>query len=123
MRNALELEITAHPASANCGSISRAIEASSAAKIIFGAPSGLAGDTFIFATAGGIAVFNFQRAASAYGRPSDRSDAASHATSNHGCSSSIWINLCTTLPVAPRIPTGSLFGMLNYDFLLATFSR
>src|SRR5208282_3385028 len=44
MRNALELETTAQPAAANCGSRSRAIAASSAAKMIFGAPSGLAGD-------------------------------------------------------------------------------
>src|SRR5260370_16669461 len=82
MRNALELETTAQPASANCGSNSRAIAASSAAKIIFGAPPGLAGATVILATFAGIAVFKRQRAASAYGRPSERSDAASPATSN-----------------------------------------
>jgi len=36
MRNALELLTTAQPASANRGSISAAIEASSAAKIVLG---------------------------------------------------------------------------------------
>src|SRR5689334_18217895 len=84
MRNALEFETTKHPASANRGSSSLAMEASSAAKIIFGAPSGVAGESFIFATAPGIIVFNFQRAASAYGRFSERSDAANQATSNQG---------------------------------------
>src|SRR6202162_2080823 len=84
MRKALELETTAQPAAANCGSSSRAIAASRAAKIIFGAPSGLAGATVILATLAGMAVFKRQRAASAYARPSERSDAASHDTSNHG---------------------------------------
>ncbi len=64
MRKALELETTAHPASANAGSISAAILASSAAKITLGAPSGFAGETVIFATRSGIAVFSRQRAAS-----------------------------------------------------------
>src|ERR1700676_1446726 len=64
MRNALEFETTAQPASAKRGSISAAIEVSSAAKIIFGAPSGVAGETFIAATLAGIAVFRRQRAAS-----------------------------------------------------------
>src|ERR1700726_299117 len=63
IRNALELEITAQPASAKRGSISAAIAESSAAKIIFGAPSGVAGETFIAATLGGTAVFKRQRAA------------------------------------------------------------
>jgi hypothetical protein len=90
MRNALEFVTTAQPASANAGSISAAIAASSAAKITFGAPSGLAGETVMFATRSGMAVFKRQRAASPYGRPSERSDAASHATSNHGWCSSIW---------------------------------
>ena len=64
MRSALELETTAHPASAKRGSSSAAMAESRAAKIIFGAPSGVAGDTFIFATAEGMGVFRRQRAAS-----------------------------------------------------------
>src|SRR5271169_741160 len=87
--SALELVTTAHPAAAKRGSISAAIEASRAAKIILGAPSVEAGDTRIPATLAGIGVFNFQRAASPYGRPSERSEAATHATSNHGWCSSI----------------------------------
>src|SRR5438270_5579856 len=84
MRSALEFETTAQPASAKRGSISAAIEASRAAKIILGAPSGVAGETFIAATFGGMGVFRRQRAASGYVLPSERSEAASHATSNHG---------------------------------------
>src|SRR6266849_1689493 len=84
MRKALEFETTAHPASANRGSISTAIEASSAAKMTLGAPSGVAGETFMEATLGGIAVFRRHFAASAYVLPSERSEAASQATSNHG---------------------------------------
>src|SRR5215469_10138840 len=84
MRKALEFETTAQPASANLGSSSAAMLASSAAKMILGAPSGEAGETVIWATLGGIGVRSFQRAASAYGHPSERSDAASHATSNQG---------------------------------------
>src|SRR5260370_3437350 len=98
MRSALELETTAQPASANCGSISRAIAASRAAKIIFGAPAGLAGATVILATVAGIVVFYRQRAASAYGRPAERSDAASHATPTHGCPSSAVLNRYPTTP-------------------------
>ena len=75
---------TAHPASAKRGSSSAAMEESSAAKMILGAPSGFAGDTRIPATGSGIAVFIRQRAASAYALPSERSEAASHATSNQG---------------------------------------
>ena len=84
MRSALELETTAHPASAKRGSSSAAMEESRAAKMILGAPSGLAGDTRISATRWGKAVFIRQRAASAYDLPSERSEAASHATSNQG---------------------------------------
>src|SRR5580704_4570306 len=84
IRSALELVTTAQPAAAKRGSISAAIEASKAAKIIFGAPSGPAGDTRISATRGGIGVLIFQRVTSPYTRPSERSEAASHATSNHG---------------------------------------
>src|ERR1022692_3849455 len=84
MRKALELETTAQPAAANFGSNSRAMPASRAANIIFGALSGLAGETVMFATGVGMAVFKRQRAASAYARPSERSEAASHDTSNHG---------------------------------------
>src|SRR6267378_2424762 len=115
--SALELETTAQPAAANCGSISFAMEASRAAKIIFGAPFGVAGDTFSWATRSGIAVFNRQRAASAYGRPSERSEAANQVTSNHGWFSSNWINRCPTMPVAPRIPTESLFDMAKLVIL------
>src|SRR5579864_7129219 len=94
--------------------------ASKAAKITLGAPSGDAGETFIFATFAGIAVLNFQRAASAYSRPSERSEAASHATSNQRWCSSIWINRCPTMPVAPRIPTGIFFCIRSiYDFTTA----
>src|SRR5271166_5380301 len=56
MRKALELETTAHPASAKRGSSSAAMEASSAAKMTLGAPSGVAGDTCILATGAGIGV-------------------------------------------------------------------
>src|ERR1700733_13078224 len=66
MRRALELETTVHPASAKRGSISAAIAASRAAKIIFGEPSGVAGETVISATFAGIDVFKRQRAASEY---------------------------------------------------------
>src|SRR6476659_5944986 len=45
MRSALELVITAQPASAKRGSISAAIEASRAAKITLGAPSDVARET------------------------------------------------------------------------------
>src|SRR5713101_821066 len=111
MRNALELVTTAHPAAAKRGSISTAIEASSAAKITLGAPSGVAGETRISATGEGIGVFSFQRAASAYERPSERSEAASHAISNQGWCSSIWTKRCPTIPVAPRIPTEVFMGI------------
>src|ERR1700690_1211089 len=116
MRSALELVTTAHPAAANRGSISAAIDASKAAKMILGAPSGLAGDTRISATRAGIGVFIFQRAASPYERPSERSEAATHATSNHGWCSSIWIKRCPTTPVAPRIPTGVFVCIRRLDF-------
>src|SRR5438045_44234 len=75
MRSALEFVMTAQPASAKRGSISAAIEASSAAKMTLGAPSGVADDTRIPTTHGGIAVLSRQRAASAYGFRSYRSDA------------------------------------------------
>src|SRR5512146_1561050 len=84
MRQALELETTALPASANCGSSSRAMSASRAAKMILGAPFGLAGETFISATLRGSGVFMRHFTASPYGLSAERSDAASHATSNHG---------------------------------------
>src|SRR5947199_2389757 len=109
MRSALEFEITAQPASAKRGSSSAAMDASRAAKITLGAPLGAAADTRILATLAGIGVFKRQRAASLYSRPSERSEAASHATSNHGWDSSIWIKRCPTMPVAPRIPTGIFF--------------
>src|SRR5579859_6042200 len=116
MRSALELVTTAQPAAAKRGSISAAIEASRAAKMILGAPSGVAAETRIPATLAGIGVFNFHRAASPYGRPSERSEAATHATSNHGWCSSIWIKRCPTTPVAPRIPTGVFVGIRSLDF-------
>ena len=104
IRNALELVITAHPAAANLGSSSRAISASSAAKITRGAPSGVAGETGIAAIRSGSGVSSFHRTASPYGFPLDRSLAASQPTSNHGWCSSSWINRCPTIPVAPKIP-------------------
>src|SRR5450631_2968578 len=122
MRSALEFETTAHPASAKRGSISAAMEASRAAKIIFGAPSGVAGETVILATAGGIGVLRRQRAASAYPLPSERSEAASQATSNQGWCSSIWINLCPTTPVAPRIPIGILRFILSQSEYLEFYN-
>ena len=64
MRKALELLTTAQPAAANCGSRSRAMPASSAAKITRGAPSGEAFDTGILRTLSGIGVFKRQRTAS-----------------------------------------------------------
>jgi len=64
-RRALEFETTAQPASAKRGSISAAMAESKAAKMIFGAPSGVAGETFILETAAGIGVFSRHRAASA----------------------------------------------------------
>ncbi len=64
MRNALELLTTAHPAAANCGSNSRAMLASSAAKITLGAPLGVAGETTMSRTRAGIGVFRRQRVAS-----------------------------------------------------------
>src|SRR6267143_5550744 len=75
MRRALEFETTAQPPSAKRGSSSAAMLASRAAKMIFGAPSGVAGETVIEATRLGIGVFSFQRAASPEGRSSERSEA------------------------------------------------
>src|SRR6266545_2070565 len=98
MRRALELETTAQPASANRG-------------------SGPAGDTVILATRSGIDVFSRHRAASPYARPSERSEAASQATSNHGWCSSICTKRCPTIPVAPRIPTGILVCMMLLGIL------
>src|SRR5262252_8786869 len=99
IRNADELLTTAHPASANLGSSSRAIPASSAAKITRGAPAGPASETGSLRTGSGIGVFSRQRTASSYFLPSERSEAASHATSNHGCPSNNWIKRCPTTPV------------------------
>ena len=64
MRKALEFETTAQPALANFGSISRAMAASSAAKMIFGAPSGSAGETVICAMRSGSGVSSRHLAAS-----------------------------------------------------------
>ena len=66
MRNALELLTTAHPASANFGSSSRAMPESSAAKITRGAPFGSAGETGILRICSGIGVFSRHRTASPY---------------------------------------------------------
>ncbi len=88
MRKALEFEITAQPAAANFGSISRAIAASTLANTIFGAPSGSAGDTTIFAIRSGSGVSKRHLAASPYGFPLDRSLAATQVTSNQGWFSS-----------------------------------
>ena len=71
MRNALELETTAQPAAANCGSSSRAIEESRAAKIIFGAPCGLGGRNRHLGDVGGDG--SFQTPARGFGiRPAFR---------------------------------------------------
>src|SRR6185369_11084475 len=111
IRSALEFDTTAQPASANRGSSSRAIPESSAAKMVLGAPSGRAGETTMLATFLGMAVFSRHLAASPYGLPSERSEAASHTASNQGWCSSIWINRWPTMPVAPRTPTGILFDI------------
>src|SRR5689334_10362501 len=123
MRKELELETTAHPAAANFGSISLAAVESSAAKISLGAPSGTAAFTVMEAMFFGSGVLRFHLAACAYGLPAERSDAASHATSNHGCCSRIWINLWPTVPVAPRMPTGILLFMAGtkFHFSIADF--
>src|SRR5271154_3726015 len=113
MRRALEFETTAQPASAKRGSRSAAMAASRAAKMTLGAPSGWAGETRISATRLGMGVFIRQRAASPYRRPSERSEAASQATSNQGWCSSICTKRCPTMPVAPRIPTGVFDDMIR----------
>ena len=63
--------------------------------------------TTSFFTASGIGVSIFQRSptASSYVLPAERGLAATVTTSNHGWFSSREINLCPTIPVAPRIPT------------------
>src|SRR5665213_3531963 len=81
IRNALELEITAHPAAANFGSSSRAMSVSSAAKIMLGISpvlfSGAAGETGSAATEDGMGVSSFHRTASPYDfRWNDRSQPA-----------------------------------------------
>src|SRR6476646_436306 len=101
MRKALEFDTTAWPASAKAGSICWAAVASSAAKTSLGVLlSGAAAETFIAAIFAGIGVARFHLAASAYALPAERSEAASHVISNHGCSLSSWMNLCPTVPVA-----------------------
>ena len=55
-------------------------------------PAGISGETSQFA-------------ASAYGLPTERSDATSSRTANHGCPSSNWMNRCPTAPVAPSTAT------------------
>src|SRR6202030_2727063 len=64
-------------------------------------------------------VFIFQRAASPYKRPSERSEAASHATSNQGWCSSNCTKRCPTIPVAPRIPTGVFVCIVDLNFTTA----
>jgi hypothetical protein len=64
MRKADELEMTAQPASANAGSMSRAISASSAAKMTLGAPLGSAAESCMEAIPAGMGVFIFHFAAS-----------------------------------------------------------
>ena len=82
--------MTAHPAAANPGSSSFAMSASRRRRLIFGALSGVAGETIMSATAGGIGVRSFQRTASLYACPAERSLAASHATSNQGWCCKSW---------------------------------
>src|SRR5262245_23928124 len=65
------------------------------------------------ATASGRALARRQVAASRYGRPADRSDAATSATSNQGWPASSCTNRCPTAPVAPRTATG-IFAMSNF---------
>src|SRR5580692_220870 len=77
MRKALELDTTAQPAAANFGSSSRAMSVSSAAKIIFGAPLGSAGEMVILAMRSGQGVSSRHFAASSYFFPLERSLAAS----------------------------------------------
>ena len=61
---------------------------------------------FVAALAGmGVSNFHLPSTASSYGLPALRSDAASALISNQGWSSSDWMNLCPTIPVAPKIPT------------------
>ena len=64
MRKALEFVITAQPDAANFGSISRAMAASTLAKMTFGAPSGSAGATIILAMRSGSGVSSRHFAAS-----------------------------------------------------------
>ena len=66
--------------------------------------------TISFLTASGIGVSIFQRSptASSYVLPALRGLAATVTTSNHGWFSRSEINLCPTIPVAPRIPTFNL---------------
>jgi hypothetical protein len=84
MRKALELETTAQPAAAKRGSISRAMSASRAAKMIFGAPSGSAGEIVILAMRSGQGVSRRHLAASSYFLPLERSLAASQVIWNQG---------------------------------------
>src|SRR5579864_4173461 len=123
MRRALELVMTACPAAAKRGSSSAAMEASRAAKTILGAPSGLAAETGSSATLGGMGVLSRQRTASAYRLPSERSEAASHPTSNQGWRSSICRKRWPTIPVAPSTLTGTLLGCMDVCFGFYTTRR
>ncbi len=67
--------------------------------------SGSHGWTVMSATYGGMSPAPTHRAASRYGLPAERSDAASETISNHGCPTSRRMNVCPTAPVAPRIAT------------------
>ena len=88
MRKAELLEMTAQPAEANFGSSSRAMSASSAAKMMRGTSvpevSGVFCCTINSATCRGRGVSSFQRQASPYGLPALRSLAASQVISNQG---------------------------------------
>ena len=93
--------------------VRRQLLASSAAKITLRQHfSASAGETVILPTAARDRRLEPPARGLAHRRlPSERSDAASHATSNHGCCSSICTNRCPTMPVAPRIPTGTFFDI------------
>src|SRR5262249_3224736 len=69
---------------------------------------GSQGLTVFFLIAGGIGVYCLQMAASAYGFPAERSEAATSVSSNHGWFSSSLTHFWPTAPVAPSNPTAIL---------------
>ena len=63
----------------------------------------------------GVSIFHLPSTASLYFFPALRGDAATVTTSNQGWFSRRAINLCPTIPVAPRIPT------LNFSIAFSSF--